>query len=231
MLKVHLERNNILTLQAEEDADQLIVTTAISMSSTYDVVKIVGDDIDLLVMLCGLSQNREDHTLSTNRPKNNIIFEKCGRGKIPDVTYSTNSFRHQAQSEMALFLHAFSGCDTTSALFGQGKMKFLSTLKKQPCLEQNCAVYLSPNATPEQVTKAGESFLISLYGGNSESQNLNDLRFKMFTRAAAKTNMNLARLPPTSDAARLHSLRTYHQVKKVFLSVTITNDIIYNFEQ
>lgn len=95
-------------------------------------------------------------------------------------------------------------------------MKFLSTLQKQPRLEQNGVVFLNPNATPEQVTEAGESFLVSLYGGNSESQNLNDLRFQMFTRAAAKTNMNLARLPPTSDAARFHSLRTYHQVKKIF---------------
>jgi hypothetical protein len=27
-----------------------------------------------------------------------------------------------------LFLHAFSGCDTTSALFNQGKMKFINVL-------------------------------------------------------------------------------------------------------
>ncbi|CAG9768348.1 unnamed protein product [Ceutorhynchus assimilis] len=63
MLKVHLDRNKILTLQAEEDADRLIVTTAISMSSTYDAVKIAGEDIDLLVMLCGLSSDGGEHTL------------------------------------------------------------------------------------------------------------------------------------------------------------------------
>lgn len=167
MLKVHLNRNKILTLQAEEDADRLIVTPATSISSTYDVVKICGEDIDLLVMLCGLSPDEGDHTLSSNRPKT-IIFEKCGRGKNPNITYSANSLTHQAQPGMVLFLHAFSGCDTTSALFRQGKMKFLSTLKKQRRLEQNASVFLISNATPTQVAEAGESFLVSLYGGNNE---------------------------------------------------------------
>ena len=69
------------------------------------------------------------------------------------------------------------------------------------------------SATPEQVAEAGESFLVSLYGGNYKTQNLNDLRFQLFARAAAKTNFNQARLPPTQDAARFHSLRTHNQVK------------------
>lgn len=221
MLKVHLERSKMLVLQADEDADRLIVTTAISMASAYDVVKIAGEDIDLLVLLCGLTRvasDAADHALSTNRqvPEQNIFFEKCGRGKNADVMYSTISFMHGAQPGLELFLHAFSGCDTTSTLFGQGKMKFLSTLKKQPHLEENAAVFLDPNATPEQVAEAGESFLVSLYGGNYKTQNLNDLRFQLFARAAAKTNFNLARLPPTQDAARFHSLRTHNQVKFLF---------------
>ena len=41
MLKVHLKRYTILTLQAK-NVDRLIVTTAIFMSVAYDVLKIVG---------------------------------------------------------------------------------------------------------------------------------------------------------------------------------------------
>ncbi|CAH1100382.1 unnamed protein product [Psylliodes chrysocephalus] len=123
MLKVYLEKNKILTSQAEEDADKLTVTTAISISSSYEVVKIVGEDIDLLVLLCGLSRDGGYHILPTNRPNNNIIFVKCGRGKYPDVTYSTNSFTQLSQTGIELFLHAFSGCDT-SAPFGQGTKTF-----------------------------------------------------------------------------------------------------------
>ncbi|CAH1108898.1 unnamed protein product [Psylliodes chrysocephalus] len=152
MLKVHLEKNKILTLQAEEDADKLIVIVAISIFSSYEVVKIVGEDIDLLVLLCGLSRDGGDYVFPSNRPNNNILFVKCGRGKNPDVTYLTNSFTQLSQ--------------------------------------------------PRNSTR------------NIESQNLSDLRFQLCTRVAVKPNINLARLPPTRDAARFHSLQTYHQVEK-----------------
>ena len=50
--------------------------------------------------------------------------------------------------------------------------------------------------------------------GERSNQTLNDLRYQLFTKAAAKTSFNLARLPPTQDAAKLHSFRTYHQVQQ-----------------
>ncbi|CAH1113110.1 unnamed protein product [Psylliodes chrysocephalus] len=90
-----------------------------------------------------------------------------------DVIYSTNSFTQLSQFGIALFLHAFIGCDTTSTSFGQGKHKFQSIIKKQ----QNAEVFLSSNATPEQVADAGETFFVSLHEGNKESKNLSDLRF------------------------------------------------------
>ncbi|CAH1108526.1 unnamed protein product [Psylliodes chrysocephalus] len=146
MLKVHLEKNKTLTLQADEDADRLIVTTAISISSSYEVVKIVGEDIDLLVLLCELSRDGGDHILLTNRP-NNIIFVKCGREKprchlLDKFLYVTG---------ISLLFHAFRGCDTTSAPFGQEKKNSIDNKKKQSRPEQNAGVFLSSNATPEQV--------------------------------------------------------------------------------
>ena len=44
-------------------------------------------------------------------------------------------------------------------------------------------------------------------------QDLNELQYQMFVKAATETKCNLARLPPTRDAARLHDMRTYHQVQ------------------
>lgn len=168
--------------------------------------------------------------LSTNRPNNNNIFVKCGRGKNTDVIYSTNSFTQLSQLGIALFFYAFSDCDT-SAPFGQGKKKFLSTIRKQRRFKQNAEVFLSFNATSEQVADAGDAFLVSLYGGNRESQNLSDLRFQLFTRAAVKPDMNLARLPLTGDAARFHSLRTYRQVRISFLLVFLSSSdhILYTW--
>lgn len=52
-----MENNNIRVLQAEEDADRLIITTAVTITSSYDVVIVAGEDIDVLVMLIGIHTN------------------------------------------------------------------------------------------------------------------------------------------------------------------------------
>ena len=44
-------------------------------------------------------------------------------------------------------------------------------------------------------------------------QTLDDLRCQLFEKSVIKSKFNLARLPPTQDAARYHAFRTYHQVQ------------------
>ncbi|GBM85588.1 hypothetical protein AVEN_174844-1, partial [Araneus ventricosus] len=105
------------------------------------------------------------------------------------------------------------GCDITSALFGQGKNKFISLFLKHEELLNRAATFLNPQAATEQVTKAGGNVLVALYGGDPTTQNLDEQRYHSFVKAAAKTKFNLARLPPTTDAAQLHAMRSYHQVQ------------------
>ncbi|GBM87252.1 hypothetical protein AVEN_31982-1 [Araneus ventricosus] len=49
--------------------------------------------------------------------------------------------------------------------------------------------------------------------GDPATQNLDELRYHSFVKAAAKAKFNLARLPPTTDAAQLHAMRNYHHVQ------------------
>ncbi|GBO09400.1 hypothetical protein AVEN_220465-1 [Araneus ventricosus] len=120
LLKKFLQEANVTVKQAVEDADVLIVETAVSVKSQYDNIFVVGEGIDLSVLLTGLSPMKE-----------NLFFRKCGKGRTPDVLYSTTSFKYKF-SRMILFIHAFSGCDTTSALFGHGITKSCSLLGKKP---------------------------------------------------------------------------------------------------
>ncbi|GBM22251.1 hypothetical protein AVEN_273436-1 [Araneus ventricosus] len=110
---------------------------------------------------------------------------------------------------MILFIHAFSGYDTTSALFSHGKTKFCSLLEK-------IQVFLNFEATIDQMAEAGETFLIHLYGGNPRTSpcDLNHSHYTLFTQSATKARSTLARLPPTVDAARFHALRSYLQKQK-----------------
>lgn len=120
MLKVKFEAANFIVKQAVEDADTLIINTAIDMSSAFDSVIVIGEDVDLLVLLTALA--------STHL---NLYFLKPGKGKIMQQLYSIQRLQaEKAIAENILFLHAFSGCDTTSAFFNQGKIKFLNILKK-----------------------------------------------------------------------------------------------------
>ncbi|CAG9764574.1 unnamed protein product [Ceutorhynchus assimilis] len=60
---------------------------------------------------------------------------------------------------------------------------------------------------------AGEQVIAALYAGSLfRSSSLNEIRFKLFTKSLVQNNFNLATLPATEEAARLHSMRAFLQV-------------------
>uniref|UniRef100_A0A0K8SZB8 Tesmin/TSO1-like CXC domain-containing protein n=3 Tax=Lygus hesperus TaxID=30085 RepID=A0A0K8SZB8_LYGHE len=106
-----------------------------------------------------------------------------------------------------------SGCDTTSAFFRQGKMKFVSALEKSPNLRDAAKFFKTHNSTHEEVAAAGEQFLAAVYSPKDEGRTLDELRFSIFTKTLTKTAFDLTALPPTSTAAKQHFFRVYHQVQ------------------
>jgi hypothetical protein len=116
-----------------------------------------------------------------------------------------------------LFLHAITGCDTTSALFKKSKVKGLSILEKNKSLRETVAVFSEENADHHAIAAAGEKFLLALYGAKT-SQTLDDYRYFYYNRLIGKQKLhsrfNLAVLPPTTAAAANHSFRTYIQVQQ-----------------
>ncbi|KYN28694.1 hypothetical protein ALC57_01884 [Trachymyrmex cornetzi] len=107
-------KDNISVTQAPDDADTLIVQTALSLTNSKPVI--VSEDIDVLVILSALCpHNRE------------VYFLKPGRGKIERSIYlSTVALKSYPHSKnFILFLHAFSGCNTSSAFYNHGKNTFI----------------------------------------------------------------------------------------------------------
>ncbi|GBM95651.1 hypothetical protein AVEN_130012-1 [Araneus ventricosus] len=166
----------------------MIVNTAISVAPRCDYVRVVGEDIHLLVLLTALASTHS-----------NVFFQKCGRGKTSDSYYSTTSFNHKFSNEL-LFIYAINGCDITSTLFGQGKNKFISLFLKHEELLNRAATSLNPQATTEQVTEAGGNTLC-MGGEIQQLKPLMQLWYHSFVKAAAKLKFNLARLPPTTDCS------------------------------
>ena len=83
LLQTALEASNITTKQAVEDADVLIVSTAKSLASQYEAVVIVGEDVDLLILLAG-----------TSPATDNVYIRKPGRSNSPVLFYSFTSLKY-----------------------------------------------------------------------------------------------------------------------------------------
>ncbi|CAH1099607.1 unnamed protein product [Psylliodes chrysocephalus] len=112
LLSTKLEAHNYNVKQAIEDADLLIVQTAIEIAPSFSSEFVIGEDVDLLVLFTAKA-----------RKIPNLYLRKQGRGKKEDVFYAPQRLQYSdAVAKSMLFLHAFSGCDTTSALFNQGKI-------------------------------------------------------------------------------------------------------------
>ncbi|KAG5879321.1 hypothetical protein JTB14_005053 [Gonioctena quinquepunctata] len=117
MLQKKFDNSNFVVIQAIEDSDTLIVNTPISMSASFDSELIVGEDIDLLVLLTALARSHP-----------NVYLRKSGRGKIVEEIYSPRSLECGE-------IVADSGCETTSAIFHVGNIKYIKTLKFE-CLSR-----------------------------------------------------------------------------------------------
>lgn len=203
MLMEKFDDAKIDSQQAVEDADILIITTALMLAPSNEYVTVVGEDIDLLVILIGLC----------SPDIKNVFFLKPGKGKVSQTLYNPHLAADKTLSDHILFLHAMSGCDTTSALFNQGKLKFLKVLQKNNDLQPVIDAFKDPHAHQDEIAEAGNVFLMALYGKGHETS-LNDLRYRQYVSSSYKSKTNIASLPPTEAAARQHSLRVYFQVQQ-----------------
>ena len=113
-----------------------------------------------------------------------------------------------------LFLHAITGCDTTSRLYGVGKATALKKFENVPYLGEQANVF-SCHSPVSDILTAGEKALVLFFGGKP-GVGLDALRYqRYFENLARKTShIEPQNLPPTAGAARFHSLRVYLQVKQ-----------------
>jgi hypothetical protein len=106
ILTEKLLNSGVGVIQAEDDADTFIVQIAIQNTQNYRKVIVIGEDIDLIVLLLILSTSQSDQ----------IVFLKPGKGKMETKFYSIQTLKEQFQNMILhfMFIHAISGCDITS---------------------------------------------------------------------------------------------------------------------
>ena len=85
---------------------------------------------------------------------------------------------------------------------------------KDKNIRQFASIFLQPGETHDTVQTAGENIFLALYNG-AKIQSLDILRYCKFLQKVQtkSTNLHVQSLPPTSDAARFHSYRTFLQTQ------------------
>ena len=88
-----------------------------------------------------------------------------------------------------LFAHAFSGCDTTSRIFGVGKKTIFQKLVNGNSVLGGCSkIFGVPRVDHTAIESTGCKAMVSLFNGN-QSDNLESLRYSFLCKkvAMAKT--------------------------------------------
>ena len=116
-----------------------------------------------------------------------------------------------ALSESIFFLHALSGCDTTSRSYSIGKV---TVLTKYTALNKSATVFMSPSSSQQDIQQEGEDVMLMIYGCTT-SPSLNAARTSKFPMKVTTSTQYASpeKLSPMSDSASFHSHRTYHQVQ------------------
>ena len=143
-----LRSKDIAVGHAKSDADTLIVKYVLQSSNNVDTV-LVGEDTDLLVLL--LHHVTSDH--------HNIFFSS-GSGRIWDIQ-RTKSILGDEFCRSLLFLHAFTGCDTTSHPYSIGKRSAVSRFKTSYQLREAARSFMAAS-DPDDIAKAGEEAVVLL---------------------------------------------------------------------
>ncbi|CAH1106595.1 unnamed protein product [Psylliodes chrysocephalus] len=189
MLGKHLNANGHTVIHATDDADTLIVRTALTLAEEKHVTD-VADDTNILVLLI------------YHNTRNICLQSSTFRDRKRDIK-SMQHILSENGCKIILISHALTGCDNTSSLFGKSKSAAYRRFWKSEQFSICATLFGSENANRNELTDNGTEALVSLYGGNPNTETLNLLRYNLYLKkiTTAKSEFNIARLPPTEDAA------------------------------
>ncbi|KAJ8346642.1 hypothetical protein SKAU_G00280430 [Synaphobranchus kaupii] len=96
-----------------------------------------------------------------------------------------------------------------------GKGASLKKFKESDIFREQAEVFYAHSASTDDVAEAGEKAMVILYNGKS-TDTLDSLQYHRFCEkvASSSTYVQPQVLPPTSGAAKYHSLRVYLQVQE-----------------
>jgi len=204
LISAELRVRGCNVINSPGDADVDIALAAVS-ASDYHSTTLVGEDTDLLVLL-----------LYYAKPGNKQLYFRSDKSTATtwyDINRIVATVGKNLCSQL-LFVHAFTGCDSTSRIFGVGKRAiFHKFVKGDTLLNCSAAQFLIPNKKRKNIEDSGITAMSLVFGGTG-GETLASLRHSMLTKKmiSAKSFVTPERLPPTASSTKFHCLRVYYQM-------------------
>jgi len=206
MLAAQLQQHQYTVRHAVDDADTLIVKTALEFCVHAEPVTVVADDTDILVLLVHhFNQSMADlYMLSATGGQK---AKTASPISIRDLCCAVGS----RLAEQLPVIHAISGCDTTSALFGHGKGSVMRKVLNHPDSDALVWTLTSAASSVDDVARDGLRLVRIIYG--CEQQSLDHGRYVSYMNMLARSSIRPRpeRLPPTERAVFFHILRVHLQ--------------------
>ena len=134
-------------------ADSTILKTALEKAYAEQVI-VVADDTDIAVMLVHHWQNH----------MSDVYFLQERWNKAWSIEKISSKWEN-VQAHL-LFIHAWTGCDTVSSVFGKGKAKLVELIAKEEW-QHISEVISSPWSNHTEVGNASIKAFTLLYGGKN----------------------------------------------------------------
>ena len=208
LLTESLRSAGIRFVQSSGDADVLTCKTALDLANDGRSVEVSGTDTDLLIILMHHWKEGMEIYFRTRRTERR---KKQTAGKL--MWWSIEQLVSGVLSSFILFAHIWAGCDSTSAIHRQGKLKILNILKSKS-VQRLAQQFNEANANQDEIGNTGIQLMIKTFGGK-ESESLTALRHANWENAILLANdVDPATLPPSERAAHFHSLRVYLEMRR-----------------
>ncbi len=195
---VHIRRHDLAV--NHEEADVIIINQAIPLSKEGSSIHVVCDDADVFALLV--------HFYDAEKLTGDIFMIPTNRSRAA-VSIGATVQKHKNIAAHILSIHALTGCDTVSTIFGIGKVKALNTFNK------GCMPPILGNVQEDMQSLCDDAthFIANCYGSKVHGS-MSKVRFQMWkmkTGNSKAKSFRLASLPPTTEAFALHVQRAQFQ--------------------
>lgn len=205
------EMTELYSTQEEADTKIILHCLHIAADSPEDSTIIVrSPDTDVFVLLLKFTQEVQQKILFDTGVGN--------KRRLVDVKGVINEVGMEMCSALPA-LHAFTGCDSTSAFVRKGKLMPLKTLKDHP---EYLGILSTLGQSPEiedHVFERLEHFTCLLYRG-SATKDINKLRHEKFVERfsvkqgkllSSYSGVDMSLLPPCRESLKMHVRRANYQ--------------------